>query len=223
MVLLFGLSATLGVRATTFFGDISGNQIASGYAVGPGGGLDNGVAEGFTMTQTMSLTSVDIYLSQFQAASGSNLALSIFSDASGLPGSDLYDLSTNVSGTTSSTPTEATFSGTGSFTLNGGTHYWFELYATNVGSSTGNTVLWNVVGAPGSFNPVNPTGSGATDNGQLRSVNNGGSFTGPPSTSESRAAFELNGTVPEPASLALLGFGGILLTVRRRAGAPKAA
>ena len=123
MVLLFGLSATLEVRATTFFGDISGNQIASGYTVGPGGGLDNGVAEGFTMTQTMSLTSVDIYLSQFQAASGSNLALSIFSDASGLPGSDLYDLSTNVLGTTLSTPTEATFSGTGSFTLNGGTNY----------------------------------------------------------------------------------------------------
>ena len=211
------------VRATLIIGDIvGGGNIASGYEIGPGGGINNAIAEGFTMTQTMSLASVSVYLSEFSAGAGSNLALSIYSNSGGTPGTDLYDLSTNVTvpGPTSATPALETFTGTGSFTLSVGTTYWLDLYATNPGSQTGTYVQWD--GAfDSSFSQVNPAGTGATDIGQLRSVDAGNPPTGIPSTSELRTAFQLNGgSVPEPAtftllSTALLALGAVNLRRRR--------
>jgi len=105
--------------AGVFYGDIAGNSVASGYEVGPGGGVDNAIAEGFTMTQSYNLTSVDIFVSSFAAGTGSNLALSIYSNnGSNNPGTDLYDLSTNVTGNG-----QLNFAGTGSFLLSAGTTY----------------------------------------------------------------------------------------------------
>jgi hypothetical protein len=208
-------------RAALIIGDIvSGGNIASGYGTGPGGGLNNAIAEGFTMTQSASLASVSVYLSQFSPAAGSNLALSIYSNSGGTPGTDLYDLSTNVTvpGPQSGTPALETFAGSGSFTLSAGTKYWLELYATNPSSQIGTSVQWDGAYDSG-FNQVNPTGPDATDIGQLRSVGAGNPPTGTPSTSELRTAFQLNDPSPEPATLtllstALLALGAVCL--RRR-------
>lgn len=82
--------------AVVIYGDIAGNIVGSGYELGPGGGINNAIAEGFTMTQSYDLNSVDIILSNFSPATGSNLALSIYSNSGNNPGTDLYDLSTNV-------------------------------------------------------------------------------------------------------------------------------
>ena len=54
------------VRAGLIIGDfVSGGNIFSGYEVGPGGGLNNAIAEGFTMTQSASLASVSVNLSDY--------------------------------------------------------------------------------------------------------------------------------------------------------------
>lgn len=199
---------------SAFFGDVAGNQPFSGYGIAPGGGVNNAIAQGFLMTQTLSLSSVDLILQNFQPAAGSNLALSIYSDAGNKPGVDLYDLSTNISIPTSGSPAQVTFSGSGSFTLNSGTTYWLNLYATNPSSPTGTSVQWTGALSPG-FTQVNPSGSSASDVGQLRSIGNGNSFSGTPSTSELRTAFQLN-SVPEPSGLVLLALGGALITRRHR-------
>ncbi len=197
----------LPARAIIIYGDIAGgNQVGSGYEVGPGGGVNNYIAEGFTMTSTYDLQSVDVYLSQFQANSGSNLALSIFSDNGGTPSSsDLYDLSTNINIASSGTPADVNLTGSGSFILNAGTTYWLEMYATNPSSPTGTSVQWD-----GEFNPTatgfaTPTGPGATEVGQVRT------YSGGVTTSELRTAFQLNGVaaVPEPSTLTLLALGAI--------------
>ncbi len=213
LLLTIGLAAS---HAAPFFGDIAGGQIFSGYGMTSGGGVNNAIAEGFTMTQSISLASVDTYLSGFQAAAGSSFGLSIFSDSGNKPGADLFDLSTNLSLASSGSPQLVTWTGSGSFALNAGTKYWLELYATNPNSATGSSVQWD--GAlDQSFSQVNPSGSGATDVGQLRSVNNGGVFSGSPTTSELRTAFQLN-AIPEPTSATLAGVTGLFLIVRRKRG-----
>jgi hypothetical protein len=200
-------------NAAVFFGDLAGNQVFSGYGIAPGGGVNNAIAQGFLMTQTISLTSVDLMLQNYQGGAGSGLALSIYSDAGNKPGIDLYDLSTNISIPSSGSPALASFSGTGSYTLLAGTQYWLNLYATTPSSPSGASVQWSGVLDSG-FSQVDPSGSDAVDIGQLRSVGNGNSFSGTPSTSELRTAFQLNG-VPEPAGLALLALGGVLVATRR--------
>ncbi len=142
------LFAASSASAAVIYGDITGNSVGSGYEVGPGGGLDNAIAEGFTMTSTYNLQSVDLILSSFTPGTGSDLALSIYSDAGNKPGVDLYDLSTNVTSSASSTPTAVNLTGTGSFTLTAGTKYWLDFYATNPASATGNVVQWD-----GEFTP----------------------------------------------------------------------
>ncbi len=207
------LVSSRAAHAAVIYGDIAGNTILNGYNVGPTGGLNNAIAEGFTMTGNYTLNSVDLMLSQFTPNAGSNLALSIYSDNGNKPGVDLYDLSTNVTGTTSGTPTLATFSGTGSFPLVAGTKYWLDFYATNPSASNGNIVQWNGV------TPSGPTGPAATDIGQERSIGAGNPPSGSPNTTERRTAFQLNGVaVPEPSALVLLALGSaaaFLVAARR--------
>jgi hypothetical protein len=203
------------------YGDIAGgNDIASGYSVGPGGGVNNAIAEGFTMTQSYNLTSVDIMLSSFSPGTGSNLALSIYSNnGSNNPGTDLYDLSTNVTLPISGSPLDVNLTGTGSFLLTAGTTYWLNFYATNSASQTGNNVQWDGAFTPSASGFATPMGVGATELGQLRSVQSGNPPTGTPTTSELRTAFQLNGSVvPEPSSmvLACLAAAGLAVTALRR-------
>lgn len=219
VVVLSILALSQDASAAVLYGDIAGgNQVGSGYGMGPGGGVNNAIAEGFTVTQSFNLQSVDIILSQFQSQAGSNFALSIYSNnGSNNPGTDLYDLSTNVTLATSGTPTQVNFAGTGSFPLVVGTKYWLNLYATNPASSTGNSVQWDGEFTPNDSGFATPTGSNATEVGQLRSIASGNPPTGTPSTSELRTAFQLNGTpTPEPSSLVLGAFGALGLLARGR-------
>jgi hypothetical protein len=126
-------------NAAVIYGDIAGDSVFSGYNLGPSGGLNNAIAEGFKMTGAYNLNSVDLILSNFTPVAGSNFLLSIYSDAGNQPGLDLYDLSTNVVGTTSGTPTQATFTGTGSFLLNAGTTYWLDLPRVRQGAALNGT------------------------------------------------------------------------------------
>jgi hypothetical protein len=190
-------------RAVDIYGDIAGgNQVGSGYEIGPGGGVNNAIAEGFTMTGSYNLQSVDVILSQFLTNAGSNIALSIFSDIAGVPGTDLYDLSTGISIPLSGSPATVNLTGTGSFILNAGLTYWLEMYATNPSSQTGTTAQWDGEFTPSSSGFATPTGPGATEVGQRRT------FSGGTTTSELRTAFQLNGvSVPEPSSIVLAAFG----------------
>ena len=214
--LIVTIAYSMPANADDIYGDIGGtNQIFSGYGLGPGGGVNNYIAEGFTMTGSYNLQSVDVNLSQFQAAAGSNIALSIFSDNAGVPDSDLYDLSTNISVPSSGSPVSFNFTGSGSFILNAGTTYWLEMYATNPSSGTGTTVQWDGA-VTSSFGIATPTGPGATEVGQRRT------FGGGTSTTDLRTAFQLNGVsvVPEPSTITLFSIGalGLLFARRRFAG-----
>ena len=200
--------------AAVIYGDIAGDSVFSGYNLGPSGGLNNAIAEGFKMTGAYNLNSVDLILSNFTPVAGSNFLLSIYSDAGNQPGVDLYDLSTNVIGTTSSTPTQATFSGTGSFLLNAGTTYWLDLYVSNPASSTGSGVEWDGEFTQNFSAFAIPSGVGATEVGQERSVGGGNPPVAPPRTSELRTAFQLNGTaVPEPSSMALVAIASAVAVI----------
>jgi hypothetical protein len=212
MTLLGLLVAPTSARAGIFFGDIAGNQQFSGYFVG-GSGLNGSFAQGFSMTNTYNLTSVDLILNNYTATAGSSLVLSIYSNnGSNDPGTDLYDLSTNVTGPSGPTSSVVSFSGTGSFTLAAGTKYWLDLYSTAPTANIATQVEWIGVLNSG-FGFVNPSGVGATDMGQIRRVG-GNPPTGSPNPNELlRTGFELNGTVvsavPEPASLVMLAIGGL--------------
>ncbi len=189
--------------ASLIYGDIAGgNQVFSGYGMGPGGGINNYIAEGFTMTGNYNLQSVDIFLSSF-------------SDNAGVPGTDLYDLATAISIPLSGTPADVNSAGTGSFTLTAGMTYWLELYATNPSSATGDTAQWDGEFTPTLSGFAIPTGPGAVEVGQRRT------FSGGTRTDELRTAFQLNGVaiVPEPSSFALVALGLGVLTgfgLRRR-------
>jgi len=198
-------------QAGLIIGDIAGNQASSGYNVGGGSGLNNAIAEGFTMTSTLQLGSVKLILANFVQGTGGNLRLSIFSNSpNNLPGSNLYDLSTNVTGTTSGTTTIATFTASTPFTLTAGTTYWLDLYSSNPGSSSASSVTWVGEVKPPTSAKVNPTGPDATDVGQLRSIGGGNSFSGTPSTTDLRTGFEIVAedvaVVPEPSTIIPGGF-----------------
>ncbi len=202
-------------NAALIYGDIAGNTVGSGYSVGPGGGLNNAIAEGFTMTQSYNLQSANLILTNFTPGPGSNLALSIYSDAGNKPGVDLYDLSSNVTLATSGSPTTVTLTGSGSFLLAAGTKYWLDFYATNSASQTGSNVQWDGEFSGGGF--AVPTGPGATEIGQERSVSGGNPPGGSPTTNELRTAFQLNGTpVPEPSAILLAGIAAAAIACFRR-------
>jgi hypothetical protein len=157
--------------AAVIYGDIAGSSIDSGYNVGPGG-LDNAIPRA-SRWQAITPSIASIFTSKgFTRGTGSNLALSICSAAGNKPGVDLYNLSTNVTGT-AGVPTLETFSGTGSFPLVAGTKHWLDLYATNPSASSGNIIEWNAAFNAGFAGFATPTGPGATEIGQERSVGGG--------------------------------------------------
>lgn len=213
-VAVLSILTSRAVLADAIYGDIAGgNQVFSGYGMGPGGGTNNYIAEGFTMTNYYDLQSVDIILSQFQSQAGSNFALSIFSNGPGnVPGTDLYDLSTNISIPLSGSPATVNLTGTGHFLLNNNTTYWLELYTTNPSSQTGSTLQWDGEYTPNFSGFATPTGPGAIEVGQIRT------FSGGVTTGELRTAFQLNGVaVPEPSTVILAMLGGLaLLAIQRR-------
>jgi hypothetical protein len=214
-VIMSAFAMSQGAGAGVIYGDIAGNTNSSGWGVGPGGGVNNYVAEGFTMTGAYNLQSVDILLSQFHTNPGSTLALSIFSNNAGVPGTDQYDLATNISIPLSGSAADVNLTGTGSFLLSPGVTYWLELYATNPSSATGSDAVWDGAVAVSTFAIVAPTGVGATEVGQRRTFGSG------TSTSELRTAFQLNGIlVPEPSTLVLglfaaSAFGALAIRKRR--------
>ena len=156
-----------------------------------------GVASAFTPSITVTFTELDMGLQYF---SGTNLfTVELLSDASGSPGSMLESWSVN-NALSSQCCILQVLAGTGLTTLNGGSQYWIAVLPGAVDTFVG----WN----------LNNTG----DIGNFDGTVGSGWINDSPST---KGAFEVQGSVPEPASAALVlagGLLGILFGRRKRRG-----
>lgn len=146
-------------------------------------------AGGFMMgAQDFQLDSVAIDISDILVTG--DLDVSLYSDAGGAPGSQLVALSSPTigpDGVYTMTPNSA-------FTLEANTSYW--VYVNNPGTAD---FLWDASNAT-------PTGAHATSIGYHF---NGG-------VSSFMNKFEVNGSIPAPASALALGALGLATTRRRR-------
>ncbi len=126
--------------------------------------------------------------------------ISINSDSSNLPGTALD----TVSGVSLSSNSDLIVAAAGPLTLVSGTTYWLVA----IPAATGDNAAWYF---PSTTPPGSTSAWEGTSGGPWKASSNA------PST-----AFEIdgtpngNGTTPEPATLALLAFGGLILLARRR-------
>lgn len=147
----------------------------------------------FTPSATYQLTDVAAYMGNFSASS-SPVDFYIYSNAGGVPFTELTALTGTIAGTADTTTQAEVDSGAPSvpLTLEGGTNYWFVIDLTsNLGWEAGSTE------PPYAYN----IGSGWIANGPQA------------------LAFEVNGTpvaTPEPGTLGLAGSGIALAILVRR-------
>ena len=203
LVGLFGLvlPALSPVKADTLYTNLgSGISPSDGYGIGAvvgGGSGDQVIGEQFVAGETATLTDAQLPLSVFGGSlSTPSLAVYIESEVSGAPGA-ILDTLTQV-GTIGSSLSLVEFTCSTCSTLTAGTNYFLVVQDTVAGS----TAVWSF--ANGLFGTI--------------SVNEIGSATGPwqEAPDDFIAGFqvdgEVNGTVPEPSSIFLLGMGllGIL-------------
>jgi hypothetical protein len=190
-------------RGATVFSNLGAGDsfsLSTAWSVsGPdAGGQD--VAAPFTVGATaFTLNSAELALGLFDGTNSLNVSL--VNDASGSPGSNVL-ASTTVSGIPSfsvSSPGLVTADLSGaSFVLEANTGYWLVAVADG---DTAAGWSWNTTGGTG-----------------VVTRTNGGSWDAPSGTTA--PAFRIHGTaVPEPATLALLGFGGLAMPRCRRGGA----
>lgn len=187
------------IVASTLSGDVDFNNQVD---------VSNWLAQQFTMGSiSMSLDSVRTSFTFFDPAEDGTIAtgdfrLSLYSDASGKPGTELIILNgpANPDGTTTYTYTPST-----SFQLTASTKYWI---VEKVTSGTG--VYWADMQFDSSPDDVGIIGvSRLSDNG---GVTWAAGETDP-------LIFEVNASpVPEPSILALAALGGGVLHLRRRMG-----
>ncbi len=211
LVGLFGLvlPALSPVKADTLYTNLgSGFSASDGYAIGVIGSADQVIGEQFVASEMATLTDVLLPLSVFGSSPSTPLlAVYIESEVSGAPGAILDTLT----GTIGSSLSLVEFTCSTCSTLTAGTKYFLVAQDTVAGS----TAVWSF--ANGLFGPI--------------SSNDIGSATGPwqGGSDDFVAGFqvdgEVNGTVPEPSSIFLLGMGllGILSVggskLRRSTGA----
>jgi hypothetical protein len=165
------------------------------YSIAGAGGAQYGgaaQAQSFTPTDNFVFTQVLVALTYFQ---GTNLfTISLMSDESGHPGTTLESFSaTGVAEYPSATL--ETFTSATNTMLTKGTTYWIGVFPGEIDLAGGWVI--NSTGATGYSRVGNAHGDG---------TQNWASYAGP------SAAFEVRGVpVPEPASLAMLGTGAIIL------------
>jgi len=168
-----------------------------GYYVNGSNFNNQVIAQQFTPGVTSTFQDAIVALSDF-AGSGSQVVVSLETDAGGQPGVILEQLTV---GGFSAYPGGSLVTATSNLhpTLLAGTNYWLVLSA----SSPTDDGVWM-------FNTIGDTSTGGNF-----LFNQSGSTTGPwnPDNGTTRSAFEIDGNptgasaVPEPATLALLGLG----------------
>ncbi len=150
-------------------------------------------AAGFTVTQPFSFTDATVRLNFSSRASG--VAVDIFSDAGGHPGSLLLTL-TMTTFRIDGIPLNYTFTGGSSLTLQTGSTYWLVVV-----NPTFSIVSWAANNPP-----LTPTGPGATTTPWFQ-VSNPFPMPFIPFTvagAPAYPAFAINGTlIPEPSTVAL--------------------
>jgi len=206
-------------RADLILGNLDGNYF-SGYNLSNTPGTNYAVAQGFTMTSSYVLTDAVLRLDVHSAT----LALDLYADnGSNSPGTHLLTFTNPVALAAGAGPGSYTFTAPTSLTLEAGKTYWLDLHSTAVNDTQFDT--WVLSYTAGFGGPLYPSGPGASDVGQLRSLS-GNPPSGTP-RHETPTAYQLDGTpavtvaTPEPSTLAAAATAVVcgLGLFRRRAAA----
>ena len=186
-VLAAGVLAPLALHADVIFSNLSGNVPTGLHFLFVTGAAGVDAAEAFTPNGDFSMTDAEVIIQ------GGGVDLSLYSDNSGQPGSQIEELASNLNG-----PSGYALETANSFTpidLTAGTQYWLVLTPA---SSTANAAWGD---------------NGSTFVPRAISTDNGASWA----ALNFNAQFQTDGTpltsTPEPSELPLLAGGAICLLV----------
>ncbi len=191
-------AATATVSANVVYSDYPATSFTAAEVMDLGSGSYQALAASFVPTANYTYTSATLALNNVNGSSANDYTISINSDSNSLPGTALD----TASGVSLPNTGNLTVSASGPLTIVSGTTYW--LVATP--AANGDNGYWYA--------------SASYSRPWAYQQSSGGPWT--LDTTGDTPAFEIdgtpngNGTPPEPATLALLAFGGLILLARRR-------